>query len=117
MTVTGRDNNRGGFRPGSGRKPIEPSQRELKRLLREVKKKAAERGATWQSIFAELLFDSIASPKDRIAAFKVFMEYVLVRKSEQNVNVTKTEGPTIYLPEMKPDPAKIIAIDGKRATG
>ena len=103
---------RGGYRPGAGRPKTSLQQRELKKLLRAVRKEAKAKNTTWQDEYAKMMFDRIASPKERLATFKILMEHVLSKHTEKDINVNHNQGPKIGLPEMRPDPAKLISIKG-----
>ena len=102
----------GGFRPNSGRKKTSLSDRQIRKLIRAVNKKAKEKDTTWADEFAGLLFDSVAHPRDRIGAFKLFLDVTTAKKSE--VEVKEAAAP-IILPERRPDPAKVIPLNGKKA--
>jgi hypothetical protein len=116
----------GGARPGGGRKPINQlSDQQSKILYRELRKRAKAEGKTWQSILLDFVFGKngqtgealTVTVKEQLTAVRLLADLAVAKQSEQTVNVNKTEGPQIYLPEMKPDPAKLIAIDGKREAG
>lgn len=99
---------RGGARPGAGRKAIfEISSGELKGLFKALKKKAKETGKTWQDLFIEHLYTP-SDWREGAAYHKMLTEHIRVQKSERHVEITKHEGPAIYLPEEAPDPAKVV---------
>lgn len=50
--------------------------------------------------------------KERIASTKIFKDYTMSKHTEKDINVNHNRGPKIGLPEMKPDPAKLIPIQG-----
>ena len=113
----------GGARPGGGRKPISQlSDEQAKILYRELRKRHKAEGRTWQSVLIDLVFGKDSktgaalemTAKERLTALRLLADLSVAKQSEQTVNVHKSEGPQIYLPEMEPDPAKLIAIDGKR---
>jgi hypothetical protein len=45
------------------------------------------------------------------------MEVTVSKSVEQNINVHRGNGPQIYLPEKRPDPAKLVPIDGGKQEG
>ena len=46
---------------------------------------------------------------------QVYLRDVLARTTHQDVTVTESaKGPHIYLPEAKPDPAKVVALTQER---
>jgi hypothetical protein len=51
------------------------------------------------------------SSRDRMAAIKLLSDVSMIKQSEQNVTVTKNDGPTIYLPELR-KPGELVAIEG-----
>jgi hypothetical protein len=105
--ATGPKGGWGGKRAGAGGKP-HISEREFKGLLGAVKKQAKEKGMTWQEWFAKQM---LGPDKDRSARFtKMFMDQLKVRVTESNVNVTHSSGPSVYLPQEKPDPAKLVVM-------
>jgi hypothetical protein len=116
----------GGARQGSGRKPINYlSDQQSKILHRAIRKRAKEEGRHWQELLLDFVFGKDTktgvplemTARERLTALRLLADLAVAKQSEQTVNVNKTEGPTIYLPEKKPDPAKLVAIDGKRASG
>lgn len=106
-------NSQGGYRPGSGQPRKNISEKELMRLIRAVKQTAKERGSTWHKRYAELMFDDLASIKDRISAFKVFMDFVIRKETEQNITVSRQEEPAISLPALEDDPGLTVVSGGK----
>ena len=103
---------RGGYRPGSGRPRVEISDAEIKKLLREAKKKERETGKPIYAILMELAYGQAdnASPKDQIAAIRLYIDAVVSRAQQRDIKVTTLQEPAVYLPEQKPDPAKIVPI-------
>lgn len=106
--------NRGGKREGSGRKRVSISDGEVKKLLREFRKKEKETG---KSVWGELAAIALRSEKkvtvkEQTTAIKLYAECTISRASESNVSVTKKTEPAIYLPEQLPDPAKLVAVNG-----
>lgn len=97
--------NRGGARPGSGRKPIfGMSEREMKKLLAAIRKKAREKGTSWEAEFAEHLFS--IDWREAAAFYKMFTDKLFVKATQNETDIGKAQGPGIFLPEQRPDPAK-----------
>ena len=102
----------GGARSGAGRKTKPVSVRQLNAMLRKGRRWAKETGYDVD----EFLLAVIGADKkklsvkeiplrDRITCAKIWKEYTMTKISEQNVNVSKSSGPVIGLPPMRPDPA------------
>lgn len=105
--ATGPKGKWGGARAGAGKKP-QISEREFKGLLKAIKAQAKEKGYTWQEWFAKQM---LSSDKGHSARFtKMFMDQLKVRVTESNVTINDNRGPSVYLPEEKPDPAKIALV-------
>ena len=98
---------RGGSRLNSGRKKTSISDRQISKLIRAVNRKARENKTTWADEYADLMFDKVSNPKDRIAAFKLYLDVTTAKKSE--VEVKEVKAP-IILPERRPDPAKVVEL-------
>ena len=115
----------GGARKGGGRKSINQlSDEQAKILYRELRKRAKIEGRGWQGVLVDFVFGKDSktgeplemTARERLTALRLIADLAVAKQSEQTVNVNKTEGPQIYLPEMEQDPAKLIAIDGRRAS-
>lgn len=134
--LKGITDNRGGARPGAGRKPIyEISEHEVKQLINAAKKKAKETGKS----LADVLLDLAYQTKDKrtaLGAMRIYFDRVIIKNTEKDITISKTmtSGVFIYsdeekeaidklppklraefgrmfpilLPETKPDPAKLI---------
>lgn len=97
--------NRGGARANSGRKPIFGiSEREMKKLLAAIRKKAREQGSSWETQFAEHLFSE--DWREAAAFFKMFTDKLFVKATQSEHDVSQPQGPGIFLPEQRPDPGK-----------
>jgi len=100
---------RGGARPNSGPKPIfGVSEKELNGLFRALKKKAKETGKTWQDLFAGHLYSD--DWREAAAYHRMLTDQIKVRKEDKHVTTQKVEGPAIFLPEERPDPAKVVPL-------
>ena len=133
----GISDNRGGKRPGAGRKPIyEISDRELKQLVEAAEKKAEETGKSLADVLVGLAYQ-IDDKRTALQALRVYFERVIVKNTEKDITInsggpdglliTSAEGwaaiqklspevreelgltSAVGLPPMQPDPAKQIA--------
>jgi len=108
--------NRGGARPGAGRKPQSVSQSQVKAMLRAARKRAKEAGRTIDDILLDVMYGLDEQTKDKLAAIKIFKDFTMAKQTESTVEHTRrTVGP-VCLPERRPDPAKVVPI-GKAAAG
>lgn len=123
--------NWGGRRAGSGRKrqTLEVTDKQVKAMLTTARKKAREEGKTIDDILMDIIYGKLAyevekrggriqiifevTPKDKIAAIKLFKEFTMARKSQVDKTVRKIEGPAIGLPPMRQDPALKIVKSGQ----
>ena len=99
--------NRGGKRPGAGRKPTPGvSDRQVKAMLRVAAKLKRETGVSIDEILVRLIYSGKSKVMEKLAAIRLFKDYTMARTSQVNMDVVKHEtGPGIYLPEEQPDPA------------
>lgn len=113
----------GGARSGSGRKPINQlCERESKILFKAIRKRAKLEQRTWQEVLLDFVFGKDLATgiplqltgKERLTALRLVADLAVAKQSEQTVNVNKTEGPGIYLPERRPDPAQLEVVSGGR---
>jgi hypothetical protein len=98
----------------------------MDKIQRKIKKRAKLDGRDWLDILLDFVSGHTwvdntkvsikLEPRERLAAIRLLTEVSLVKTSEQNVNVNKTEGPSIGLPPARQDPAKLISIEGKKAS-
>jgi hypothetical protein len=92
------------------------SDGEVKKLLREFRKKEKETGVSPWGKLAEIAYRDgtakRATIKEQTVAIKLFAECVITRASESETTVTQKEKPAIYLPASKPDPASIKLVKG-----
>ena len=107
--------NWGGARGGSGRKRAGISNTEVAALLKALKAKKKETGKSIYDQLADIIYGCKrdVKVKERITAIKVAMEALITNAGGKDVRVTKVDGPTIYLPESKPDPANIKLVKGQ----
>jgi hypothetical protein len=111
--------NRGGARKGAGRKGIGPSQKEVNAMKRAARKRAKEEGKGIDDVLLDIIYakvDGISSTvgvRDRLAAIKIWKDCTIAKMQQKDVTVDdKREQGPVVLPERRPDPAKVVAIDG-----
>ena len=89
-------------------------------MIRAAKKRAKEEGKTLDEILLDIAYAQVGGieakvdVRERLAAIKLFKDFTMAKSTEQHLEVTDSRGPGIYLPEEKPDPAKVIPIDFKK---
>ena len=103
--------NRGGARPGAGRKPETLSVRQVKAMLDKAEEKAKEHGKTVDDVLLDFIYDSNVKDSDRIACIKLFKSNTMIKLSEGGEG-DQALGPAFFLPEQRPDPAKIHVLNG-----
>ncbi len=115
MEIKLKVDNRGGARPGAGRKPLGTtplSQIQVKRMLRKGRKWAREHGKDVDDWLLTVIYGAETKDSDRIAAIKLWKDHTMVKIAEGGV-ADKALGPAVYLPEHRP---VLSAVDGgKRA--
>lgn len=100
--MTEKKENRGGARPGAGRKPIfDLSEAKRREILADLDRVAKEKGTSIGQELSTLVFGR--DKRNKIAGLKMVLSDVLPKHSERDVNVTKVTEPAVYLPEQKPD--------------
>lgn len=105
--------NRGGKRAGSGRKSLLAKwDSNPKDMVKAAQEYAKEQGRSIDDVLLDIIYHAPVV-RDRLAAIKVFKEFTIAKVSESKVEVTKKQAPKIYLPERKPDPAKVVPINKK----
>jgi hypothetical protein len=133
-----RTENRGGARPGAGRKPIYTvSEREVKRLVKAARKKAKESGQDIAEVLLGLAYQ-VDDKRTALGAIRIYLEHTTVKTVEKDdsqpgryiggplilsqaamalyraLSDEERErifpGPRIILPELRPDPAKQFSL-------
>lgn len=87
---------RGGARAGSGRKPLNMSERNLADLEKSFRKVAKENGTSAGQELARLAFTS-DNERIRLKALEIYYNVAVTKRTEQTINDKRT-GPTIGLP-------------------
>ena len=79
-------------------------------MIKTAKKKAKETGRTIDDILMEIIYEPDKSIINaRLAAIKIYKEYTITKSSEKSITVNDNRGPVI-LPEMLPDPGKVVQL-------
>jgi hypothetical protein len=109
----------GGARAGAGRpKKTKTSSEQVRAAYRKAAKELAkEFGEPIEKAVLRLAYLENTQDSVRVAVLKAYNDVLVARQTEQNVNVNKTQAPAIFLPEKKPDPAKLVPITGGKAEG
>jgi hypothetical protein len=115
--TTGKDK-RGGKRPGAGRKELPPPDPALVAFtITKIKEWAEKEGRHIDDILLAFAYGQQEAgwkltTADRLKAIEMLKKYTVPTKSEKDVKIKTDIGPTIGLPPVRTDPAKIIPIDG-----
>ncbi len=132
---------RGGKREGAGRPPASKEEARLKQMITDLRKWEEETGKTINDELLRIFFmGRKISVKDKIMIARLFNECTIPRQSQKDVTVRNpNQGPLIFseeeyekfkrgefpaaltqgkiiLPEMKPDPAKVVPLELKKAS-
>jgi hypothetical protein len=102
----------GGYRPGAGRprKKKTVSEKVKNNYLKAARELAKEYGEPIEKAVLRLIYKDDVQDSVRASVLKAYNEALLIKETEKDVNVNMNRGPAIYLPEMRPDPAKLIPI-------
>jgi hypothetical protein len=105
--------NRGGKRTGSGRKSLLALMGCTSAdMIKTAEFIAKQESKTIDEVLLEIAYHA-ESVQHQLAAIKIFKEYTIAKVSEKKVEINKKQAPKVYLPEKKPDPAKVIPIGGR----
>jgi hypothetical protein len=103
--------NRGGARPGAGAKPQTLSARQVQLMLDHAKEYAEKHGKTVDEILLDFIYASKSKDADRLAAIKLFKTYTIA-KLQEGGETDQQLGPAFFLPDQRPDPAKLHVLNG-----
>jgi hypothetical protein len=103
--------NRGGARVGAGRKPETLSAKQVQLMLDKAKEYAVKYGKTVDEVLLDFIYKEDAKDADRLAAVKLFKTYTIA-KLQEGGETDQQLGPAFFLPEQRPDPAKIHVLQG-----
>ena len=125
---------RGGTRPGAGRKPIYViSEKEVKKLVEAAEKKTKETGKSIADVLIDLAYQK-DDKRTALGAIRIYLDHTITKTTEKDINLNDNQnaGPNIFkindrgewvvakpgssrifLPEIKPDPALAVVKRGK----
>lgn len=106
--------NRGGFRPGAGRKPGLPtslSASQVEKMLRKAKQAAKAHGKDVDDVLLAFVYSESEKTRDRLAAIKLWKDYSAPKPTEGGA-ADKELGPALYLPAQRPH---LVSVDGGKA--
>ena len=107
------EDGRGGTRFGAGRPKEALSTAQVRAMMNVARMFAKEYKKTIDMVLAEFIYDEDLPKRDRLASIKLWKDCTRIPISEGGEG-DKELGPTIYLPEQKPDPAKVVKLDSVR---
>ena len=81
--------------------------------LKAARKLAKEFGMPIEEAVMRLAYDPDTQDTVKVAVIKAYNEALLVKETEQKVEITKNQGLVIGLPEMEEDPALKVIQGGK----
>ena len=135
MNLPGKTDGRGGARPGAGRKPAYIiSEKEVEKLVEAAEKKAKETGKSIADVLIDLAYQK-DDKRTALGAIRIYLDHNITKTTEKDINLNDNQntGPTIFktndrgemvitqlgssrifLPEIEPDPAKLIPINGNK---
>jgi hypothetical protein len=102
----------GGPREGSGPKPKKRiySDKVKAAYIKAANKLAKEHGVPLEEAILALVYDPKAQAAVKVAAMKLYNEALLIKSSESDMTVSKEQGPKVYLPQRRADPAKVVQL-------
>ena len=106
----------GGYRPGAGRprKKKTVSEKVKANYLKAARELAKEYGEPIEKAVLRLIYKDDVQDSVKASVLKAYNEALLIKETEQDVNINHNHGPKIGLPEMRPDPAKLIPLGAIR---
>ena len=119
--MAGKKGRSGGKRPGAGRKPgYMLSDYQVKKMLRRMRKSKRETGVDEDEFLVSVISKGVTPEggevdiRERLSATKIFKDYTMSKHTEKDININHNQGPRIGLPNMRPDPAKLIPVKSDR---
>jgi len=104
---------RGGARPNSGPKKTTLSLEQVKRMYSKAAAREAATGKSIEDILLDFIYDSVdgeeISHRERLASVKLWADKCWIVVSEGS-DADKELGPSVYLPERRPDPAQVVQL-------
>lgn len=100
--------NRGGKRPGSGRKPIfEFGEAQRNEIIKDVAAVAKKNKTSFGSTLGNMMFGCKGESRTRLQAMKLFATDILPKVSERDVTITEIKTPQVFIPEELSDTADV----------
>lgn len=101
---------RGGARPNTGPKPEPLSAKQLRLMLREVKRRAKKEGKTITGGILDIFYSKSTADALKLTAGKLLLDKTMIQVSEGG-ETDKALGPAVFLPEQRP---VLTSIEGKK---
>ncbi len=96
--------NRGGRRPGSGRKLVlDLGRRRREEIIKQVEAEAKANGTSFGEQLGKLMFGVGGDKRLKLAAMQLYAREILPRVREGEASADDIKGPAIYLPEQRPE--------------
>ena len=80
-------------------------------MLDTAKLYAEKHGKTVDEVLLDFIYAGDSKDSDRLAAIKLFKTYTIA-KLQEGGETDQALGPAFFLPEQRPDPAKIHVLNG-----
>jgi hypothetical protein len=110
VEVVKKQERRGGARPNSGPKPEALSAKQLKLMLREVRKRAKKEGKTITGGLLDIFYAEKTADTVKITAAKLLLDKTMIQVTEGG-ETDKALGPAVYLPGQRP---ALSVVEGKK---
>lgn len=110
------NNKWGGKRPNQTGRPKKKktiSERIKNNYIKAAEELAKEEGVTIEKALLSMVYSDKVQDAVKVAILKAYNEALLVKESEQAINVNENRGPVIGLPPRKEDPALTI-VEGSK---
>jgi hypothetical protein len=104
--------NRGGARKGAGRKPAKSMcEEQVKKMLSTAERYQAKHGKSIDEALLDIVYSHESDMKEKLAAIRIFKNFTMEKlKEETDDGQSAQTGPQFYLPERRPDPAKVVQL-------
>ncbi len=112
--MAGKKEQSGGSRPGAGRPRTKKtiSEKVKNNYLKAARELAKEYGEPIEKAVLRLIYKEGVQDSVKASVLKAYNEALLIKETEKDININNNQGPKIGLPEMRPDPAKLIPLQG-----
>lgn len=105
---SGPKRNWGGAREGAGRPTETLSGSQVREMLQKAKERAEKEEKSIDDILLDIIYAQDGKRGETLAAIKLFKDKTMAQMKEGGE--TDSQGPGVYLPGERPDPAKVIPI-------